>query len=124
MAQSQATCQQDSALTLRPASDVMRLPALGASFAHRLSFKEHYSEGDAVHEVALDEEGFGHAVLVMPFYGKEYALIAYSRPLDDADRQIVTPPRDASFYCLMVSRQAISRISEEVTHQAGSTMKK
>ena len=128
MAQSQATCQQDSALTLRPASDVMRLPALGASFAHRLSFKRtliralHSQKAEMrLHEVALDEEGFGHAVLVMPFYGKEYALIAYSRPLDDADRtdRVIATAWDASF-CLfdgIPSAADIAQLSDEVTHQ-------
>ena len=128
MQQTQATCQQDETLTLRPASDVMRLPALGASFAHRLSFKRtliralHSQKAELrLHEVALNDEGFGHAVLVMPFHGKEYALIAYSRPLADAERtdRVIATAWDASF-CLfdgIPSAADVAQLSEEVTHQ-------
>ena len=122
------TCSQDEALHLRAPQDVMRLEALGASFPHRLSFKRtmiralHAQQAQMrVHDVALDDNGYGHVVLTMPFYGRDYSLIAYSRALADEDRtdRVIATAWDASF-CLfdgIPSAQDIAYLAEEVTHQ-------
>ena len=121
-------CAQDSALTLRAPQDVMRLEALGASFPHRLSFKRtlirKLHNQKAVLRIAekkLDDEGFGHIVLTMPFCGRTYSLIGYSRALADEDRtdRVIATAWDASF-CLfdgIPTADDIAYLSDEVTHQ-------
>jgi len=124
----QAGCAQDKALALRAPQDVMRLEALGASFAHRLSFKRTlirklHEQGAAltIQENALNDEGFGHIVLSIPFCGRTYSLIGYSRALADEERtdRVIATAWDASF-CLFdgIPTQAdIAYLADEVTHQ-------
>ena len=121
-------CGQDDALLLRAPDEVMRLEALGASFAHRLSFKRsliralHSQKAEmGVHARALDDQGYGHIVLTMPFYGRVYSLIGYSRPLADEERtdRVIATKWDASF-CLfdgLPSAEDIAYLANEVTHQ-------
>ena len=122
------SCAQDSTLVLRSPQDVMRLEALGASFPHRLSFKRtlirklHEQKATlTITSKELDDEGFGHIVLTMPFCGRTYSLIGYSRALADEDRtdRVIATAWDASF-CLFdgVPTDAdIAYLSNEVTHQ-------
>ena len=122
------SCAQDSTLVLRSPSDVMRLEALGASFPHRLSFKRtlirklHEQKATlSVTSKALDDNGFGHIVLTMPFCGRTYSLIGYSRALADEDRtdRVIATAWDASF-CLfdgVPTADDIAYLSNEVTHQ-------
>ena len=121
-------CVSDKSLSLRAPSDVMRLAALGASFPHRLSFKRTMIR--KLHEQAaqltitdkqLDENGYGHIVLSIPFCGRTYSLIGYSRALADEDRtdRVIATAWDASF-CLfdgVPTSEDISYLSDEVTHQ-------
>ena len=124
----QAGCAQDQALALRAPQDVMRLEALGASFPHRLSFKRTlirklHEQGATltIQENALDDEGFGHIVLSIPFCGRTYSLIGYSRALADEDRtdRVIATAWDASF-CLfdgIPTKDDIAYLADEVTHQ-------
>ena len=123
-----ANCAQDKALSLRAPQDVMRLEALGASFAHRLSFKRTlirklHEQGAAltIHENALDDKGFGHIILTIPFCGRPYSLIGYSRALADEDRtdRVIATAWDASF-CLfdgIPTQEDVAYLADEVTHQ-------
>ena len=125
---SDVICVQDDQLELRAPDNIMRLEALGASFAHRLSFKRtliralHQQKAQmVVHENALDQDGYGHLVLTIPFYGRSYSLIGYSRPLNDEDRtdRVIATKWDASF-CLfdgVPTPEDIAYLAEEVTHQ-------
>lgn len=121
-------CRQEDALDLRAPQDVMRLEALGASFPHRLSFKRTlirklHEQGAqlSVAQNRLDENGFGHIVLSMPFCGRVYSLIGYSRALADEDRtdRVIATAWDASF-CLfdgVPNDDDIAYLADEVTHQ-------
>ncbi|MGC6517576.1 MAG: hypothetical protein ACON49_06070 [Candidatus Puniceispirillaceae bacterium] len=121
-------CIQRPDLALRRPEDVMRLEALGASFAHRLSFKRtliralHDQKADMqITNKQLDDSGHGHVVLTINFYGRPYSLIGYSRPLADEDRtdRVIATAWDASF-CLfdgVPDAQDIAYLADEVTHQ-------
>ena len=122
------SCQKDDALALRPAEDVMRLSALGASFPHRLSFKRtlirqlHQQNAKmTVIDNSLDENGYGMMALSIPFHGRIYTLIAYSRALADEDRtdRVIATAWDASF-CLfdgVPNADDMANLSDQVTHQ-------
>ena len=115
-------------VALRTPDEVMSLSALGASFAHRLSFKRtlirtlHQQQATVrIEAKALDENGFGHLVLSIPFHGRRYSLIAYSRALADDDRtdRVIATAWDASF-CLfdgVPSDDDIAYLADQVTHQ-------
>ena len=113
---------------LRSPDQVMKLSRLGAFFPHRLSFMRSFLRRAAaenarlsVPDCQLDRDGFGHMVLCLPVGGRPYSLIAYSRPLDAADRtdRVIATKWDASF-CLfdgVPSAADISILSDQVTHQ-------
>ena len=78
---------------LRDPDTVMKLERMGAFFPHRLSFMRSFirrmaREGSTltIPVCSLDHDGYGHVVLTLPLAGHDYSLIAFSRPLDDADR--------------------------------------
>ena len=124
----QMTCASDESLCLRAPQNIMRLEALGASFPHRLSFKRTlirklHEQGAqvAVTHNQLDDNGFGHIVLSIPFCGRTYSLIGYSRALANEDRtdRVIATAWDASF-CLfdgVPSQADIDYLADEVTHQ-------
>lgn len=113
---------------LRSPDEVMTLERLGASFPHRLSFMRSFIRNIAAQKVQitspsseLDQNGFGHLVLSLKLSGYDYSLIAFSRPLDDADRtdRVIATKWDASF-CLfdgIPSQTDIDTLSDEVTRQ-------
>ena len=127
----------DGTAGLRDPDEVMTLARMGSGFPHRLSFMRSFirrvSDGKTRMTVAaraLDREGYGHAVLTLPLGGRDYSLIAFSRPLDDADRtdRVIATRWDASF-CLfdgipgdrdidgladMVTRQEAGRYHQKV----------
>ena len=121
-------CCLENEMVLRAPDDVMRLEAMGASFAHRLSFKRtliralHKQNSKMrITQSQLDENGFGHMVLTIDFYGRDYSLIAYSRALADEDRtdRVIATAWDASF-CLfdgLPTDEEIAFLADEVTHQ-------
>ena len=118
----------DAAAALRPPGEVMTLARMGAGFPHRLSFMRSFirraaREGArlAVKDLALDRNGHGHAVLTLPLGGHDYSLVAFSRPLDDAERtdRVIATKWDASF-CLfdgIPGRRDIDRLAGDVTRQ-------
>ena len=126
--QADNACIKDGSLSLRAPQDVMRLEALGASFPHRLSFKRTlirklHEQGASlsITQKQLDDDGFGHIVLSIPFCGRTYSLIGYSRALADEDRtdRVIATAWDASF-CLfdgVPSDDDIAYLSSQVTHQ-------
>jgi len=82
-----------SGRALRPAGQVMRLARLGASFPTRLSFmrvllRRLAQEGAQVRRPVweIDNLGFGRAVYSVPLGGFTYSLVAFSTPLDAANR--------------------------------------
>ena len=113
---------------LRAPDQVMTLSRLGSFFPHRLSFMRSFLRrvsGEnaemTVSVCALDRDGYGHMVLSLPVSGRLYSLIAFSRPLDDADRtdRVIATKWDASF-CLfdgLPDADDIDALSSQVTHQ-------
>ena len=113
---------------LRDPDEVMTLARMGAGFPHRLSFMRIFIRRIADEKArmtvpvrALDRNGHGHAVLTMPLGGHDYSLIAFSRPLDDADRtdRVIATKWDASF-CLfdgVPDDRDIDGLAEMVTRQ-------
>ena len=113
---------------LRSPDQVMKLSRLGAFFPHRLSFMRSFLRRAAAENAhltipacQLDQNGYGHMVLCLPVGGRPYCLIAYSRPLDAADRtdRVIATKWDASF-CLfdgMPTSADIQLLSDQVTHQ-------
>ncbi len=91
---------------LRPPDTVMRLARMGAFFPTRLSFmrsliRQLADEGAEVdrREWAIDSQGFGHAVYTVPLGGHAYSLVAFSTPLDPADRtdRVIAEAWDTSY---------------------------
>ncbi|HSH43177.1 MAG TPA: hypothetical protein VK973_13710, partial [Arenicellales bacterium] len=78
---------------LRSPEKAMRLARMGASHPTRLSFmrclvrrmqREEWRIEPARFE--LDDDGHGEAVYTVRTPGRRYSLVAFSRPLDDAQR--------------------------------------
>ena len=121
------TCGQ-ALPALRSPDQVMKLSRLGAFFPHRLSFMRSFLRRAAAENAhltipacQLDQNGYGHMVLCLPVGGRPYCLIAYSRPLDAADRtdRVIATKWDASF-CLfdgMPTSADIQLLSDQVTYQ-------
>lgn len=113
---------------LRDPDTVMKLERMGAFFPHRLSFMRSFirrmaREGSTltIPVCSLDHDGYGHVVLTLPLAGHDYSLIAFSRPLDDADRtdRVIATKWDASF-CLydgVPGEDDIAALAEQVTRQ-------
>ena len=113
---------------LRPPDEVMKLSRLGSFFPHRLSFMRTFIRRVAAEDACmtvtvntLDQNGYGHVVLSLPVSGKNFSLIAFSRPLDDADRtdRVIATKWDASF-CLfdgIPEQQDIQYLADQVTRQ-------
>lgn len=91
---------------LRPPAEVMRLKRMGAFFPTRLSFlrvltRRLSDEGAHLSRPVweIDAEGYGRAVLSLPFGGRVYSLVCVTQPLADdmrSDRVIATA-WDAAF---------------------------
>lgn len=80
-------------LALRDPNDVMRLTRLGSAFPTRLSFQRVLlrrlaQDGSRVTRPVweIDADGFGRAVYCVDLGGYTYSLVAFSTPLDDANR--------------------------------------
>lgn len=84
----------------------MRLPRLGSSFPTRLSFmrtliRRLAAEGSTVTRAIweIDDDGFGRAVYTIAVSGHCYSLVAFSTPLDPADRtdRVIAEAWDSSY---------------------------
>lgn len=80
-------------VALRPPATVMRLARMGAAFPTRLSFMRSLlrrlnAEGATVARPVweIGPEGYGRAVYTLALEGRPYSLVAFSTPLDPADR--------------------------------------
>ena len=80
-------------LALRDPNDVMRLTRLGSAFPTRLSFQRVLlrrlaQDGSRVTRPVwdIDADGYGRAVYCVDLGGYTYSLVAFSTPLDDANR--------------------------------------
>lgn len=91
---------------LRPASHVMRLSTMGASFPTRLSFLRrilralHGERAQVSRPVwKMDDQGFGHAVYSVTLGGHTYSLVAFSRdlPADQRTDRVIATAWDAAF---------------------------
>jgi hypothetical protein len=120
-----------SQVPLRPASDVMRLRRMGASFPTRLSFMRTLLRGMAAENVKVDRpvwemdaEGFGHAVYSLRLGGYDYALVAVSTDLPDAARtdRVIATAWDTAYvlYDGIPSAGEIARIVRDAPHQEAS----
>lgn len=95
-----------SKTALRPASMVMRLDRMGASFPTRLSFMRRLirllsAEKATVREEVFDINpmGYGHAVHSVPFGGHTYSLVTFSTPLEPENRtdRVIAEAWDMTF---------------------------
>ena len=87
-------------MPMRPASKVMRLRRMGASFPTRLSFLRTLMRALAADDVTvrcsvwnMSDDGYGHAVYSLNFGGFDYSLVAVSTdipPDQRTDRVIAT----------------------------------
>ena len=92
--------------SLRPASQIMRLSVMGASFPTRLSFLRRLiralrdEDAKVVRPVwNIDAKGFGHAVYSVGIGGFTYSLVAFTRdlPADDRTDRVIATAWDAAF---------------------------
>jgi len=93
-------------LPLRPPAEVMRLKRLGAFFPTRLSFlrvltRRLSDEGARLSRPVweIDADGYGRAVLSLPFGGRTYSLVCVTQPLADDRRsdRVIATAWDAAF---------------------------
>ena len=134
---SQPACRLEASeqAALRPPQQVMRLSRMGSFFPTRLSFMRvmlrrlaacdagpHGASGKiAISRWAMDDDGFGHAVLTVRLDEMPLSLIAYSNRLADEDRtdRVIATAWDAAFvlYDGIPDDTAIQRLMHEVPHQ-------
>ena len=106
---------------LRPASEVMRLRRMGASFPTRLSFLRsllrRLAEEDAQVRRpvwAMDADGFGHAVYTLRLGGHDYSLVAVSSdlPADQRSDRVIATAWDTAYvlYDGIPDAEALARI--------------
>lgn len=91
---------------LRPPAEVMRLARMGSAFPTRLSFmrilvRRMHREGWCIEprEMALDDNGFGHAVYEARTPERVYSLVAFSNALDPDQRtdRVIAEAWDTTF---------------------------
>jgi len=115
-------------LPLRSADSVMRLQRMGCSFATRLSFLRqllrtlrHSSENYSRRIWQMDSHGHGHAVYSIDIAGHQYSLVAFSRPLADAQRtdRVIATAWDSAFvlYDGYPIGDEINRLAANAPHQ-------
>ena len=120
--------RQELRVGLRPPEQVMRLERMGSFFPTRLSFmptliRQMCSERWRIDrpEVALDPEGFGHAVYRADCGERPYSLIAFSQALEPERRtdRVIAEAWDASFVLFdgMPTPNDIQRLSVAVPRQ-------
>ena len=113
---------------LRPPEQVMRLERMGSFFPTRLSFmptlvRQICAEGWRFDrpEVALDENGWGHAVYRVDCGSRRYSLIAFSQALEPERRtdRVIAEAWDASFVLFdgTPTAEDIARLSTAVPNQ-------
>ena len=116
---------------LRPASSVMRLRRMGASFPTRLSFMRSLlraiaSEGAMVTRPVWDmcPDGFGHAVYTVQLGGYDYSLVAVSTDLPDDARtdRVIATAWDTAYvlYDGVPTADEVARIVRDAPHQEAS----
>ena len=91
-------------IDLRKPEFIMKLDRLGSFHQSKLSFlrsfiREFQDWKFEMHEIDLDEKGFGHCVYVVSKDIKKYSLICFSNELDDSERsdRVIATKWDASF---------------------------
>ncbi|MDG1530181.1 MAG: hypothetical protein P8Q99_02405 [Paracoccaceae bacterium] len=95
-----------ASVSLRPASKVMRLARMGASFPTRLNFTRSLIRQLNVKKATvdrpvweIDENGYGRADYSAGLDGDTYSLIAFSNDLDPQNRtdRVIAEAWDAAF---------------------------
>ncbi|EBA05489.1 hypothetical protein RB2150_15406 [Rhodobacteraceae bacterium HTCC2150] len=95
-----------ASVPLRPASKVMRLTRMGASFPTRLSFMRSLIRQLSAEKATvtrpvweMDNDGYGRAVFSVDLDGDTYSLIAFSNDLDPQNRtdRVIAEAWDAAF---------------------------
>ena len=93
-------------MPLRPPSQVMRLERMGSFFPTRLSFMRTLirllasQQANVTRPVwDLDDSGYGRAVYSLDLCGHTYSLVAFSTPLDPANRtdRVIAEAWDSSY---------------------------
>jgi len=116
---------------LRPASEVMRLRRMGASFPTRLSFlrvlmRRLASENAQVTRPVWDmcPDGFGHAVYSVTLGGHVYSLVAVSTnlPPDQRTDRVIATAWDSAYVLFdgVPDARDIARIVASAPHQEAS----
>ena len=113
---------------LRPPSKVMRLSQMGAFHPTRLSFTRTLIRDLAAERArpertlwALDEEGYGRAVLTVRLGGRPYSLVAFSTPLEPEQRtdRVIAEAWDSTYalYDGVPNRAALDRLERNAPRQ-------
>lgn len=116
------------ALSLRPASEVMRLARMGAAFPTRLSFMRtllrriRAERCEVTRPVwTMNADGYGEGVFSLALGGHTYSLVAISSPLADEDRsdRVIAEAWDAAFvlYDGVPDASEIARIARDAPKQ-------
>ncbi len=116
------------AAALRPASEVMRLARMGQMFPTRLSFLRVITRAlgragkpPQTELWDMDADGFGRAVISVPYCGHTYSLVALSQPLAPEDRsdRVIATAWDAAFvlYDGVPDAGELARIAEAAPKQ-------
>lgn len=115
-------------IPLRHPDDVMRLERMGSYHPMRLSFSRILLRRMAaeqwkinIHDWAIDEHGFGYAVITASTPNHVYSLVAYSHDLDDKDRsdRVIAEKWDTTFTLVdgIPDASEIAHMSETVSRQ-------
>ncbi|MCE2516757.1 MAG: hypothetical protein J4F41_02745 [Alphaproteobacteria bacterium] len=117
-----------TSLPLRAPDAVMRLERMGSYHPMRLSFSRQLLRRMAtenwsveIGEWAIDDRGFGHAVIKAVTPDHTYSLVAFSHDLDDADRsdRVIAERWDATFSLVdgVPGAAAIAAMADTVSKQ-------
>ncbi len=120
--------QQNALLELRPPTDVMRLQRMGSYHPMRLSFSRQLLRRMAAEnwlvttsEWAIDDRGFGHAVITAKTPNHTYSLVAFSQDINDEQRsdRVIAERWDTTFSLVdgVVDKAAIAMMAETITKQ-------
>ncbi len=112
----------------RTPDDVMRLTRLGAFFPTRLSFMRTLVRRLAraqttvrLADWSIGPEGYGHAVYTVDFGPRTYSLVAFSTPLDDANRtdRVIAEAWDTAYVLFdgIPTPMDIARLAENAPRQ-------
>jgi hypothetical protein len=113
-------------VSLRPASEIMKLSRLGSFHQSKLSFlrsfiREFKDWEFKIEHFNLDNNGYGEIVYSLNFEEKHYSLICFANDLDDSERsdRVIATKWDSSFVLFdgIPKQEDIQRLKNNVPLQ-------